>query len=102
MPAFFIADIDVHDADRYASYRDANPGIVNKFGGRYVAVGGTVKVLEGDWQPRRTIIIEFPDMNALTAFYESEEYGKLRPIRWDSADSRIVAIETLPEPVDHP
>jgi uncharacterized protein (DUF1330 family) len=102
MPAFLIADIQVHDADSYARYRDANPAIVNKFGGRYIALGGEVKVLEGDWQPRRTVIIEFPDMSALNAFYESEEYGRLRPIRWESADSRLVAIETLPEPIDRP
>ena len=102
MPAFLIADIEVHDADRYARYREANPAIVNKFGGRYIALGGEVKVLEGDWQPRRTVIIEFPDMDALTEFYESEEYGKLRTIRWENTDSRLVAIETLPEPIDRP
>lgn len=102
MPAVLIADIEVHDAETYTRYREANPDIVNKFGGRYIALGGEVKVLEGDWLPRRTIIIEFPDMSALTAFYESEEYGKLRPIRWQSADSRLVAIETLPEPIDRP
>ena len=66
--------------DKYAPYREANPAIVNKFGGRYIALGGEVKVLEGDWHPRRTVIIEFPDMSALTEFYESEEYGNLRPI----------------------
>ena len=102
MPAFLIADIEVHNADKYAPYREANPAIVNKFGGRYIALGGEVKVLEGDWHPRRTVIIEFPDMSALTEFYESEEYGNLRPIRWENTDSRLVAIETLPEPIDRP
>ena len=95
MPAFLIADVDVHDTESYAAYRDANPAVVNKFGGRYIALGGDTKVLEGDWQPRRTIIIEFPDMGALTAFYESEDYAKLRPIRWASADSRLVASSSM-------
>jgi uncharacterized protein (DUF1330 family) len=102
MPAFLIADIDVHDAETYKKYRQANPDIVNKFGGRYIALGGEVKVLEGDWQPRRTLIIEFADMATLNAFYESKEYVDLRQIRWSSADSRLVAIETLPEPIDRP
>ena len=44
MPAFLIADIQVNDADTYAGYRDANPAIVNKYGGRYIALGGEVKV----------------------------------------------------------
>jgi uncharacterized protein (DUF1330 family) len=94
MPALLIADIDVHDPDTYTQYRTANPDIVRKFGGRYLAVGGEVQVLEGDWVPRRTVIIEFPDMAAVRAFYESNEYAAIRGIRWRSADSRLVAFET--------
>jgi len=102
MPAFLIADIRVTDADAYEKYRSANPDVVNRYGGRYVALGGQVEVLEGDWHPARTVIIEFPDMDALKAFYTSEEYGALREIRWRSAESRLVAIETLAEPRDRP
>ena len=95
MPALLLADVDVKDPDAYAEYRSANPGLVKKYGGRYLAVGGDVQFIEGDWIPRRTIIIEFPDMAALKAFYSSPEYVELRKIRWKSADSRIVAFETL-------
>lgn len=94
MPALLIADIEVRDAEAYAPYRQANPAIVAKFGGRYLAVGAEVRVLEGDWVPRRTVIIEFPDMAAVEAFYQSPEYAAIRPIRWQSADSRLVAFAT--------
>jgi uncharacterized protein (DUF1330 family) len=94
MPALLVADIDVQDAAAYARYRSANPEIVRRFGGRYLAVGGPMQVLEGNWLPRRVIIIEFPDMAALQAFYESAEYAAIRPVRWQSADSRLVAFET--------
>ncbi|WP_394728814.1 DUF1330 domain-containing protein [Altererythrobacter sp. GH1-8] len=102
MPALLIADIDVKDPEAYAKYRTANPDIVNQFGGRYIALGGAVEVLEGDWHPARTIVIEFPTMEDLKAFYNSEAYVELRKIRWASASSRMVAIETLPEPIDRP
>ena len=102
MPAFLIADINVKNDDVYKEYRSANPDIVNKYGGRYVALGGVVEVLEGDWHPNRTVIIEFPDMDSLRAFYSSEEYVALREIRWRSAESRLVAIETLAEPRERP
>jgi uncharacterized protein (DUF1330 family) len=95
MPAVLIADIDVRDPETYARYRTANPEIVKRHGGRYLAVGGEVQVLEGDWVPRRTVIIEFPDMAAMRAFYESKEYAEIRGIRWQSADSRLVAFETI-------
>lgn len=102
MPAFLIADIDVKDPEAYNAYRAGSPDIVNKFGGRYVALGGEVKVLEGDWHPSRTIILEFPDMAAIDAWYGSPEYQELQKIRLKSADSRLVAMETLPEPRDRP
>jgi uncharacterized protein (DUF1330 family) len=94
MPALLIADIDVQDTASYAEYRHANPEIVRKFGGRYLAIGAEARVLEGDWLPRRTVIIEFPDMAALDAFYSSPEYAAIRTIRWQSARSRLVAFET--------
>ncbi len=102
MAALLIADIDVTDTDAYAAYKRANPAIVNRFGGRYLALGGAVKTLEGDWHPRRTVIIEFDDMATLERFYDSDEYRALRQIRWKSADSRLVAIETLDEPRQWP
>jgi uncharacterized protein (DUF1330 family) len=98
MPAILIADIDVRDPEVYARYRSANPAIVTKYGGRYLAVGGEVRVIEGDWTPRRAIIIEFPSMAALQVFYESPEYAEIRGIRWQSADSRLVAFETKASP----
>ncbi|MEZ5457757.1 MAG: DUF1330 domain-containing protein [Steroidobacteraceae bacterium] len=94
MPAVLIADIDVRDAEAYAAYRSANPAIVRQYGGRYLAVGGDVQVIEGDWVPRRTVLIEFPDMDALRRFYDSPEYAAIRGVRWRSADSRLVAFET--------
>jgi uncharacterized protein (DUF1330 family) len=98
MPALLIADVDVKDPQAYTEYRTANPAVVKKYGGRYLAVGGEVRVIEGDWIPRRTIIIEFPDMAAVTAFYDSPEYAELRKIRWKNADSRLVAFETTIPP----
>jgi len=97
VPALLLADIDVKDPEAYAEYRTANPGVVKKYRGRYIAVGGDVRVIEGDWSPRRTIIIEFPDMAAVKNFYDSPEYVELRKIRWKSADSRIVVFETMAE-----
>ncbi len=94
LPAILVADIDIHDPEDYAAYRSANPDIVRKYGGRYLAVGAQATVLEGDWIPRRTVIIEFPDIEAVKAFYESPEYARVRGIRWRSADSRLVAFET--------
>jgi len=53
-----------------------------KFGARYLTKGGSHKILEkGQWQPDRVVIIEFPDMAALNAWYNSPEYQPLIELR---------------------
>jgi len=89
------ADVDGDDPDAYAAYRQANPEIVKKYGGKYLAVGGEAKAIEGNWQPSRMILIEFPSMEELEAFYASEDYAQIRPIRWKTADSRLLVLEGL-------
>jgi uncharacterized protein (DUF1330 family) len=97
MPAYLIADIEVLDAEDFAAYRAANPAITAKFGGVYVARGGAVEVLEGDWSPHRTVMIRFPSMAALKAWYESPEYAAIKPIRERATRTRLVAIEGIEE-----
>jgi uncharacterized protein (DUF1330 family) len=91
--AYLLADIEVLDAADFAAYREANPAIVARFGGEYLALGGAVEVLEGAWQPHRTVMIRFPSMAALRQWYESPEYAAIRPIRERATRTRLVAIE---------
>lgn len=55
--------------------------------------GGASEVLEGDRQPNRLIVLEFPDMDALRRWYRSDEYQALLRIRQSAARSTIVAVE---------
>lgn len=96
-PAYLIADIEVVDAADFAGYRAANPAIAAKFGGVYVARGGAVEVLEGDWKPQRTVMIRFPSMQALKDWYESPEYAAIKPIRERATRTRLVAVEGVEE-----
>lgn len=99
MPAFVLADVDVTDMDKYrtSGYLENTPKIAATFGGRYRARGGEMHQLEGGWQPVRMIIIEFPDMQKLLAFYNSEEYKPWKEIRQKLASSRIVAVDGVAE-----
>lgn len=102
MAAFLIADVAVSDMQAYADsgYLEAVPKIAAKFGGAYRARGGAFDVLEGDWRPVRLVMIEFPDMDRLRAFYDCEEYRPYRDIRQGMTDSKIVALEGLAGSID--
>jgi uncharacterized protein (DUF1330 family) len=92
MAAYIVADIEVLDSASYDEYRQRVPAVIAAYGGRYLIRGGASEVLEGDWQPRRSVILEFPDMAALKAFYQSPEYRPLRDIRQRASRSNLVAI----------
>ncbi|OGO23152.1 MAG: hypothetical protein A2Y54_00085, partial [Chloroflexi bacterium RBG_16_51_16] len=62
MTAFVISDIDVQDPEGYKEYIEAAPPTVQMFGGRYLARGGPNETLEGEWQAKRLVILEFEDL----------------------------------------
>lgn len=93
MAAYLIADVDISDAAVFEEYRREVPATEVRYGGRYLGRGGATKVLEGDWEPHRLVIIEFPDMEALLSWYQSPEYQRLKTIRERCARTRIIALE---------
>lgn len=95
MAAYIIADVEITDLAAYEEYRQKVPAIIAAYGGRYLARGGTVAVLEGSWSPGRAVIVEFPSLAALKAFWMSPEYQPLRAIRERAAKSNLVAVEGL-------
>ena len=99
MPAYLIADVEVHDAVGYEAYRHGVPDALGPYGGRYLARGGATVLLEGAPPPNRSVVIEFPSLAKLQAFWNSSEYRPLREVRERTAKSRIYAVEGLDVPL---
>ncbi len=96
MPAYIHADVNVTDTATYEAYRQQVPAIIAAHGGRYLVRGGAVEVLEGQRSPQRQVILEFPDMAHLKAFYQSPEYQRLIPIRQAASTGSLIAVEGMP------
>ena len=62
MSAYLVVDIEVYDRERYETYKRMAPPSIALYGGRYLTRGGETGVLEGDWTPKRFVILEFPTM----------------------------------------
>jgi uncharacterized protein (DUF1330 family) len=93
MSAYIFASVEITDPAAYEEYRRRVPAIIAAYGGRYLARGGTVERLEGNAPVNRLVIVEFPDMVRLKAFYNSVEYQPLLAIRQRAARSNLLAIE---------
>ena len=98
MPALLIADIEVTDAAGSEEYQRRVPAYVAAYDGRFIVRGGRSQTLEGSWQAHRVVVIEFPSMTQLLAFYDSAEYATLKSLRMHASDSRIIAVDEAAAP----
>jgi uncharacterized protein (DUF1330 family) len=95
LPAYIIVETDIHDPEQYELYKQASPPAVAAGGGRFIVRGGELAVLEGKWQPKRLVLLEFPDLEAAKRFYESPQYQEAKRLREGAAGFNMVAVEGL-------
>ena len=95
MPAYIYANVEITDPTTYEAYRKEVPGVIAAHGGRYLVRGGAVEVLEGPGVPQRQVILEFPDMAHLKAFYSSADYQRLVALRQTASSGTLFAIEGI-------
>jgi uncharacterized protein (DUF1330 family) len=93
MSAYVLVDISQTDPERAARYRAMSGPSVERHGGRFLARGGAIRVIEGDWQPERLVIIEFTSADAAQAWYDSEDYRQARAVRADVGVWRMVVVD---------
>lgn len=96
MAAYFIVDVrEVTDPDTMKDYSGRVGATIAKYNGKPLVRGGAFEVVEGDYQPRRMIILEFSDMATLKAWYDSDDYAELKEMRKSSSSSNIIAVEGM-------
>lgn len=98
MAAYVVVEIEVKDAQRYERYKQLAPPSIAKFGGKYLARGGTTETLEGSWSPKRLVILEFPTLERAREWWGSEEYAEAKGLRQACAATKMVLLEGLPQP----
>jgi uncharacterized protein (DUF1330 family) len=95
MPAYVVIDIEVNDPAAYEDYKRLAPPAIAAYGGRYLARGGRTETLEGDWSPKRLVILEFDSIERARAWWASEEYREAKELRQRCASARMVVVEGL-------
>jgi uncharacterized protein (DUF1330 family) len=95
MAVYAVVNVRVTDPARYEEYRAEVPATIERYGGRYLARGGAVEVLEGDWDPQRLVVLEFESMERFRDWYDSPEYAPLRGLRGEAAATQFAVVEGL-------
>ena len=98
MPAYLIGRMEITDIDAYNEYKKRTPGLVSRFGGRFLCRGVKKTTVEGPKETRRLVIVEFPTSKDAQDFYYSPEYQHARTLRENAAsEMQIVIVEGFEE-----
>lgn len=95
MSAYVIFDVEIRDMPRYQAFMQGVKPALEAVGARYLARGGAHQVHEGDWTPRRIVLLEFPSIAAWEAFYNGEVYQGLKSIRDACSSARLVSVQGI-------
>jgi uncharacterized protein (DUF1330 family) len=93
MAAYIVADVEVTNPEGYAGYTREVPSTLAPFGGEFVVRGGRTETLEGDWQPKRLVVIRFDSLEQAQAWYRSPAYQAILPIRKQHSRGSILCVE---------
>jgi uncharacterized protein (DUF1330 family) len=91
---YVIFDVTIHDMERYQDFMQSVKPTIEAAGGKYLVRGGEHKIVEGDWDPDRLVLFEFPSFDAAKAFYSSDQYqGGAKKIRDECSSARVAVVE---------
>ena len=91
--AYLVAQIDVTDPERYPEYVQQVSATTAPFGGRYLVRAGQVVPLEGKPPRSRIVVIEFPSMEQARAWYDSDAYAPVKPLRLAASEGDAFLVE---------
>jgi uncharacterized protein (DUF1330 family) len=95
MPAYVIVEIEIHDPESYEAYKKLTPASISAYSGKFIVRGGKTESLEGDWNPQRLVILEFPTVEQAKTWWDSPEYTPAKEIRQMAAKTRMIVAEGL-------
>jgi uncharacterized protein (DUF1330 family) len=93
MPAYLISTIEVHDPRGYEEYKKLVPPLLAQYGGRFVVRGGAIEYKEGNWRPKRVVVVEFESMDKARTFYDSPEYAQAKRVRQQTSVGSVLFVE---------
>lgn len=94
MAAYLIVDVTViADPEAFGRYTPLVPPTLKSFGGSYLARGGAVTVLEGEWSPSRVVVVRFESAEQAKRWWASAEYAQPKELRHQAATTNMIIVD---------
>jgi uncharacterized protein (DUF1330 family) len=95
MPGYIVLESEIIDQEKYDKYRQMAGASIEQYGGRFIVRGGNPVRLEGDWSPKRLVVIQFPSVEKAKAWFNSPEYAPAKAVRKEAALIKMVVVEGI-------
>ena len=95
MAAYIVVDVEITNPEEYPTYTRQTRATIEKYGGKFIVRGGQTEILEGDWQPHRLVVLEFPSAEQARTWYSSPEYTAIIGIRHRASNSRMILAQGI-------
>ena len=96
MAAYVLNDMEITDPVLFEEYKKLTPATVAQYGGRFLVRGGRTETLEGEWSPKRLVILEFPSVEQARAWADSPEYAPAKRLRQMASKSNLIVVDGIP------
>ena len=93
MPSYVIVEVEIHDPETYKEYMKLTPAAIAAYDGKFIVRGGKTESLEGNWNPQRIVVLEFPSVERAKEWWASPEYTPAKEIRQRTADTKMLVVE---------
>ncbi|HVZ96032.1 MAG TPA: DUF1330 domain-containing protein [Chitinophagaceae bacterium] len=95
MPAYVVVDVQINNPVVYEEYKKLTPASVAAYDGKFIVRGGKTETLEGNWQPGRFVVLEFPNADRAREWWNSSEYAKAKALRQSAANTQMILAEGI-------
>ena len=95
MAGYIFVQTEVSDSDRYDTFKQAVPAVIEQYDGRFIVRGGDMETLEGAFDGPRVVILEVPSAERAREFWGSPEYAEVKKLREGAANMTAVLIDGI-------
>jgi uncharacterized protein (DUF1330 family) len=90
---YIIVEVEINDPVEYEEYKKLTPASISAYDGKFIVRGAKTESLEGDWNPERIVVLEFPSVERVKEWWSSEEYAPAKAIRQRAARTKMLVVE---------
>jgi len=98
MPVYAIAELTIHDRATYKRYQDRFMEVFTRYKGRLLAADESPRVVEGQWDREKVVLMSFPDEAAFWEWAESPDYQEIAKDRYAGASTVALLVKGLAGP----